>query len=95
VVLAKWLERDGNVFLLDEPTRGIDVAARERVHDVIRKLAKAGKGILLVSSDLDELVGLCDSIGVMSNGRWTAMFSGPNYDTQAILQAMFAGYSEP
>jgi ribose transport system ATP-binding protein len=95
VVLAKWLERDGNVFLLDEPTRGIDVAARERVHDVIRKLAKAGKGILLVSSDLDELVGLCDSIGVMSNGRWTARFSGPNYDTQAILQAMFAGYSEP
>ena len=95
VVLAKWLERDGTVFLMDEPTRGIDVAARELVYEVIRNLAKAGKGILVVSSDLEELIGLCDSIGVMSNGRWTASFSGPNYEPQAILEAMFAGYSAP
>lgn len=95
VVLAKWLERDGTVFLMDEPTRGIDVAARELVYEVIRNLAKAGKGILVVSSDLEELMGLCDSIGVMSNGRWTTSFSGPNYEPQAILEAMFAGYSAP
>lgn len=95
VVLAKWLERDGTVFLMDEPTRGIDVAARQQVYEVIRNLAKAGKGILVVSSDLEELIGLCDSIGVMSNGRWTASFSGPNYEPQAILEAMFAGYSAP
>jgi ribose transport system ATP-binding protein len=95
VVLAKWLERDGAVFLMDEPTRGIDVAARELVYEVIRNLAKAGKGILVVSSDLEELIGLCDSIGVMSNGRWTTSFSGPNYEPQAILEAMFAGYSPP
>ena len=95
VVLAKWLERDGTVFLMDEPTRGIDVAARQQVYEVIRNLAKAGKGILVVSSDLEELIGLCDSIGVMSNGRWTASFSGPNYEPQAILEAMFAGYSDP
>lgn len=95
VVLAKWLERDGAVFLMDEPTRGIDVAARELVYEVIRNLAKAGKGILVVSSDLEELIGLCDSIGVMSNGRWTTSFPGPNYEPQAILEAMFAGYSPP
>jgi ribose transport system ATP-binding protein len=95
VVLAKWLERDGTVFLMDEPTRGIDVAARQQVYEVIRNLAKAGKGILVVSSDLEELIGLCDSIGVMSNGRWTASFSGPNYEPQAILEVMFAGYSAP
>ncbi|MFZ4468353.1 MAG: sugar ABC transporter ATP-binding protein [Pirellula sp.] len=95
VVLAKWLERDGTVFLMDEPTRGIDVAARQQVYEVIRNLAKAGKGILVVSSDLEELIGLCDSIGVMSNGRWMANFSGPNYEPQAILEAMFAGYSDP
>jgi ribose transport system ATP-binding protein len=95
VVLAKWLERDGTVFLMDEPTRGIDVAARQQVYEVIRNLAKAGKGILVVSSDLEELIGLCDSIGVMSNGRWTASFAGPNYEPQAILEAMFAGYSAP
>jgi ribose transport system ATP-binding protein len=95
VVLAKWLERDGTVFLMDEPTRGIDVAARQQVYEVIRNLAKAGKGILVVSSDLEELIGLCDSIGVMSNGRWTASFTGPNYEPQAILEAMFAGYSAP
>lgn len=95
VVLAKWLERDGTVFLMDEPTRGIDVAARQQVYEVIRNLAKAGKGILVVSSDLEELIGMCDSIGVMSNGRWMANFSGPNYEPQAILEAMFAGYSGP
>jgi ribose transport system ATP-binding protein len=92
VVLAKWLRRDAQVFLFDEPTRGIDVAARELVYKVIRRLAREGKGILVVSSDLEELVGLCDRIGVMSNGRWFATFQGPRFDSLKIVDTMFAGY---
>jgi ribose transport system ATP-binding protein len=95
VVLAKWLERGGEIFLLDEPTRGIDYAAREVVYKVIRQLATMNKGILVVSSDLDELVRLCDRIGVLSNGLWTGEFLGPNYDQSAIVAAMFAGYDSP
>ena len=93
VVLAKWLHRGASVLLLDEPTRGIDMAAKELVYEVIRKMAREGKGILVVSSDLEELIGLCDRIGVMSNGKWVETFDGPNFDAQRIVQAMFAGYS--
>jgi ribose transport system ATP-binding protein len=93
VVLAKWLHRGARVLLLDEPTRGIDIAAKELVYEVIRKMAREGKGILVVSSDLEELIGLCDRIGVMSNGKWVDTFDGPNFDAQRIVQAMFAGYS--
>lgn len=95
VVLAKWLERGGEVFLLDEPTRGIDYAAREMVYTVIHQLASMGKGVLVVSSDLEELVSLCDRIGVLSNGLWTGEFTGPNFDQSAIVAAMFAGYDAP
>ena len=92
VVMAKWLHRDGQVFLLDEPTRGIDIAARESIYRVIDRLAQQGCAILLVSSDLEELTSQCNRIGVLSNGRWIDTFTGPNYDSQRIVQAMFAGY---
>ena len=92
VVLAKWLERSGQVFLLDEPTRGIDSAAREMVYRVIRQLAVEGKGVLVVSSDLEELTEISDRIVVLSNGRLTEEFSGPVYDKSSIVAAMFSGY---
>ena len=95
VVIAKWLHRGGKVFLFDEPTRGIDIAARELVYRVIRKLAADGKGILVVSSDLEELLGLCHRIGVMSNGKWIETYHGPTYDAQQIVRSMFAGYDSP
>ena len=93
VVLAKWLERSGKVFLLDEPTRGIDSAAREMVYRVIRQLASEGKGVLVVSSDLEELIEISDRIVVLSNGRLTEEFAGPLYDKPAIVAAMFSGYN--
>lgn len=95
VVLAKWLHRGGKFFLFDEPTRGIDIGARELVYQVIRQLAANGKGILVVSSDLEELLGLCHRIGVMSNGKWVASFQGPTYDAQQIVRSMFQGYDSP
>lgn len=95
VVIAKWLLRDADVFLFDEPTRGIDVAARELVYKVIRDLASSGKSVLVVSSDLEELMGLCDQIGVLSNGKWVATFPGPDFEPQQMVQAMFSGFDDP
>ena len=95
VVLAKWLHHGGKVFLFDEPTRGIDIGARELVYQVIRQLAADGKGILVVSSDLEELLDLCHRIGVMSNGKWVATFQGPSFDAQQIVRSMFLAYDSP
>ncbi len=75
VAIAKWLVRGAEVYLFDEPTRGIDVPARRRIYQLIDTLAKAGKAVIIVSSDLDELMQTCDRIGVMSRGRWMGDFS--------------------
>lgn len=93
VVIAKWLLSGANIFLLDEPTKGIDVAARHIIHDVIRKLAVQGAAILVVSSDTDELFPLCDRIAVMSNGMITAQFDNHEFDKMRITEAAFVGHS--
>ena len=92
VVLAKWLHRDGQIFLFDEPTRGIDAAAREIVYQVMRDLCQRGKGLVVVSSDLEELLKISHRIGVMSNGRWVTGFEGPDFRREEIVAAMFEGY---
>jgi ribose transport system ATP-binding protein len=92
VVLAKWLHRDGQFFLFDEPTRGIDAAARETVYEVMRDLCQNGKGLVVVSSDLEELLKVSHRIGVMSNGQWVKEFDGPDFHREEIVAAMFEGY---
>ena len=69
VVLAKWLARNCDVLIFDEPTRGIDVGARAEIYQLMRQLAAQGKGILMVSSDLPEVIGMSDRIYVMSHGK--------------------------
>jgi ribose transport system ATP-binding protein len=69
VVIAKWLARSPKVFILDEPTRGIDVGARAMIYDVIVELAKAGMAVVVVSSDLDEVLGLSHRVMVLARGR--------------------------
>ncbi|MEM6365834.1 MAG: sugar ABC transporter ATP-binding protein [Planctomycetota bacterium] len=93
VAVSKWLVRDANVFLFDEPTRGIDVASRRRIYRLFESLAESGKAMLIVSSDLDELFETCDRILVMSAGRVTANLSRGEWSEAKILQASFAGYS--
>ena len=75
VVIARWLLQECEVLLFDEPTRGIDVAAKIAVYRVLNELAAAGKALVVVSSELPELIALCDRIGVMSDGRLVAMFA--------------------
>ena len=69
VVLAKWLERDAKILLFDEPTRGIDVGAKYEIYQLLNKLAAEGKGILMISSELPEVLGMSDRIIVMHEGK--------------------------
>jgi ABC-type sugar transport system ATPase subunit len=69
VVVGKWLASDPQILIMDEPTRGIDVGAKAEIHRLVSDLARRGLGILLISSELPELLGMCDRILVMHRGR--------------------------
>jgi len=85
VVLSKALATEPEVLLMDEPTKGIDVGAKAELYDIIRKLAKQGKGILCVSSELPEILGLCDRILVMSKGRLVRGFLNSEATEEKIM----------
>ena len=87
VVLAKCLLTEPNVLLLDEPTRGIDVGAKAEIYALIHQLARAGTAILMASSELPEVLGLCDRILVLSEGRLTAEIGRAEATQERILQA--------
>lgn len=93
VAVAKWLFRDGSVFLFDEPTRGIDMAARRRIYDLFVALTAQGKTLVIVSSDVEELMEVCDRIAVMSAGKWVAEFERPEFSEEALTQAAFSGFT--
>jgi ribose transport system ATP-binding protein len=85
VALARLLYHDADVFLLDEPTRGIDVASKTQIYDLIDKLAVSGKALLMVSSYLPELLGVCDRIAVMRRGRLGAARPVEQWTEHALL----------
>ena len=87
VVLAKWLLTRPRVLLLDEPTRGIDVGAKFEIYSLIHQLADDGAGVLVISSEIEELIGICDRILVMNRGRISAEFARGKFDREQILQA--------
>jgi ribose transport system ATP-binding protein len=87
VVLAKWLLAEPRVLLLDEPTRGIDVGAKAEIYQLIHELADRGAGVLVISSELEELTGLCDRLLVLNRGRITGEFGRDAFDSAAILRA--------
>lgn len=94
VVLGRWLEVDADVFLLDEPTRGIDVAARAQILAQIEALARDGKGVVIVSSDVDELLLACDTILVLAEGRVVAELDrsdDESWSREAVVAASFDG----
>jgi len=86
VLLARWLIADPKVLLLDEPTRGIDVGAKFEIYKIMTELARQGRGILMISSELPELIGMCDRIYVMSAGRLTAELTPDEYSQETILK---------
>jgi ribose transport system ATP-binding protein/rhamnose transport system ATP-binding protein len=87
VVLAKWLRTEPRVLILDEPTQGIDVGTKAEVHAMIADLAAQGMAILLISSEMPELIGMCDRIVVLREGHQTAEFSRGEATQEKVLEA--------
>ncbi|WP_304236991.1 sugar ABC transporter ATP-binding protein [Jiulongibacter sediminis] len=86
VVLAKWLDTFPEILMLDEPTRGIDINAKSEIYDLITKLAESGKSILLVSSEIPEILALSDRILVMAEGKITAEFKAGEVTEEMLLK---------
>ncbi|MCJ2052001.1 multiple monosaccharide ABC transporter ATP-binding protein [Methylobacterium sp. J-070] len=88
VVLSKWLFTQPKVLILDEPTRGIDVGAKYEIYSIINELADGGRGVLVISSEMPELLGLCDRIYVMNEGRFVGEFPRADASQEAIMRAI-------
>ncbi|TCL74612.1 multiple monosaccharide ABC transporter ATP-binding protein [Rhizobium sp. BK251] len=88
VVLSKWLFSDPEVLILDEPTRGIDVGAKYEIYTIINQLAADGKGVLMISSEMPELLGTCDRIYVMNEGRIVAELPKGEASQETIMRAI-------
>ena len=83
VIVARWLANDPDVLIMDEPTRGIDVGAKHEIYEIMSDLAKQGKAIIMISSEMSELLGMADRICVMCNGKLTGEIDQPEEMTQA------------
>ncbi len=86
VIFGKWLERTPKVFLMDEPTRGIDVGAKYEIYELIIEMAKQGKAIIVVSSEMPEILGITNRIGVMSNGHLSGIVNTKETDQEELLR---------
>jgi rhamnose transport system ATP-binding protein len=86
VVLGKWLHRPLRVLILDEPTRGVDVAAKAQVHGLLKDAADQGTGVIVVSSDLPELISVSDRVLVMCDGRVTAELTGSQITEETVMR---------
>ena len=86
VILAKWLLCDPDILITDEPTRGIDVGAKREIYELMNTFAAKGKGIIMISSELPELIGICDRIYVVSEGRIAGMLSRSEFSQESIMQ---------
>ena len=91
VVLAKWLEADVKVLILDEPTRGVDVGAKREIYDIVDALCTKGVGVILISSELPELLAMCDRIMVMHHGRIAGELSREQASEEEIMRFAVGG----
>jgi len=85
VIVSRWLANDPDVFIMDEPTRGIDVGAKYEIYCIIGDLAKMGKSIIMISSEMEELIGVADRIMVMCDGRVTGFVEGEDMNEEVIM----------
>lgn len=90
-IIAKWLATEADIFLLDEPTRGIDIGAKSEIYEVINELTKMGKAVLLFSSELPELLGICDEIMIMRNGRLAGRLNSKEANQVEIMKLSVGG----
>ena len=86
VVIGKWMHLAPDIFILDEPTRGIDVGAKSEIYRLIDEIARKGVSILLISSEIEEILGICDRVGVMARGALVANLEGERIDQSEIIR---------
>ena len=91
VVFAKWLETNPKILILDEPTRGVDVGAKKEIYEVINELKKQGVAIILVSSELAEVIGVADRVAVIHNQKLVKIYEGKNITQEEVLKTAFLG----
>ncbi|MBW5447948.1 ATP-binding cassette domain-containing protein [Cohnella sp. CFH 77786] len=94
VVLSKWIFSEPDILILDEPTRGIDVGAKYEIYTIINQLAAEGKGVLVISSELPEILGLCDRVYIMSEGRITGEVNRKDATQEKLMRYMTKGKGE-
>ena len=86
MVIAKWLNTDADILIFDEPTRGIDVGAKAEIYKLMHRLIEAGKSIIMISSEMPELLGMCNRIIVMHEGKITGELSREEATQERIMQ---------
>jgi putative multiple sugar transport system ATP-binding protein len=90
VLLSKWLFAEPEVLFLDEPTRGIDVGAKYEIYTIMNKMVAEGKAVVMISSELPELLGMCDRIYVMNEGRMVGEFTAEEATQEKIMSAILS-----
>jgi ribose transport system ATP-binding protein len=91
IVVAKWLMMDPKVLILDEPTRGIDVGSKSEIYGLINDLAQQGVAVIIVSSEIEEILGVCDKVNVIHEGRLVSTLDAASSTTQDVLESAFGG----
>ena len=86
VVIAKWLATQCSILIFDEPTRGIDVGAKQEIYHFMRELAESGKSVIMVSSEMPELLGMSDRLVIMREGRVAGTLLRPNFSQERVLE---------
>ena len=92
--MAKWLERDSEVLIFDEPTRGIDVGAKDEIYTLLEDLAQQGKAIIVISSELPEVLRLANRIAVMAHGRIIGTLNNEDATQENIMELATVGQEE-
>jgi ABC-type sugar transport system ATPase subunit len=93
IVLAKWLNKNPPILIMDEPTRGVDVGAKREIADFIRALAVQGVATLLITSELEEMMSLSDRVIVLRDGRLVSNLSGADIESTALMRLALTGES--
>ena len=88
MILSKWILCDSDILILDEPTRGIDVGAKYEIYQIINQLAASGKTVVFISSDMPEILGMCDRVYVMNEGEIVGELEGADITQENIMRAI-------
>ena len=94
VVIGKWVNTDVEIFIFDEPTRGIDVGAKREIYSIINELAAQGKAVIFISSEMAELLGMCDRIYVMNEGKIVGELDRPQFSQEAVMSCIMKSSSK-